>query len=171
METDALPDLRRLALGGEMTLILQAPNSYAGLPGHKPLVFLAGSIDMGKAEFWQDEVAAALKDCVVLNPRRDDWDNTWVQSIDHPQFKEQVEWELQAMEDADLIVLYLSPGSFSPISLLEFGLFHSKPMIVCCPEGFYRKGNVDIVCRRYDVPQADSLDDLVEKARALLGAK
>ena len=36
-------------------------------------------------------------------------------------------------------------------------------MVVCCPEGFYRKGNVDIVCNRYGVTMAKDVDDLVKK--------
>ena len=41
-----------------------------------PVLFLAGSIAMGAAENWQDEVVAALADRAgtVLNPRRDEWD-------------------------------------------------------------------------------------------------
>ena len=32
-------------------------------------------------------------------------------------------------------------------------------MIVCCPEGFYRKGNVDIVCAKYNVPVFENFDE------------
>ena len=51
-------------------------------------VFLAGSIDMGSAVNWQKQVVDALKEenVVVYNPRRDDWDSSWVQSIDNPWF-------------------------------------------------------------------------------------
>lgn len=41
-------------------------------------VFLAGSIEMGQAEQWQERVVHALSDAgdlVILNPRRDDWDS------------------------------------------------------------------------------------------------
>jgi hypothetical protein len=34
---------------------------------------------------------------LVLNPRREDWDSSWIQSIDNPQFREQVEWEIYAL--------------------------------------------------------------------------
>lgn len=40
-------------------------------------LFLAGSIEMGKAENWQDRITKAFEgidDIVILNPRRDDWD-------------------------------------------------------------------------------------------------
>jgi hypothetical protein len=132
----------------------------------KSMIFLAGSIEMGKAVQWQELVTAAFKskDVTILNPRRDDWDSTWVQSKDNKQFRQQVEWELAAMEAADIIAMYFDPKTQSPITLLELGLYavEGSKLIVCCPEGFWRKGNVDIVCERYRVPQAKDLEDLIE---------
>jgi hypothetical protein len=149
-----------------VTYVLKAPeclplDDWAMLG---PTVFLAGSIEMGTAENWQERVCRALadKDVTILNPRRDDWDASWVQSADNPRFREQVEWELTALEYADTIATYFAPETKSPISLLELGLHAaSGRMIVCCPDGFWRKGNVDMVCRRYDVEQVATLDDLV----------
>jgi len=125
-------------------------------------VFLAGSIEMGKAENWQQRLCKELKGITILNPRRDDWDNSWVQSINNPQFREQVEWEMEAMEKADIIAMYFDKTTRSPITLLELGLFaHSGKLIVCCPPGFWRKGNVDIVCKRYGITQVDTIEDLI----------
>ena len=54
----------------------------------------------------------------------------------------------------------------SPISLLEFGLHaRSGKMVVFCPEGFWRKGNVDIVCERYGIPQVEEMEELVTLIR------
>ncbi len=129
-------------------------------------IFLAGSIEIGAAVNWQDRVTKLLNDRegTIYNPRRDEWDSTWTQSIDNPQFREQVEWELNAMEQANVILMYFDPSTKSPISLLELGLFAtSGKLIVCCPDGFWRKGNVDIVCHRYLVRQVQSLEDLVSR--------
>lgn len=119
-------------------------------------IFLAGSIEMGKADDWQTGIETFFKDtsCVTLfNPRREEWDASWTQDIENPQFYQQVNWELNALEKSDLIFMYFAPGIQSPISLLELGLFaQTGKMIVCCPEGFWRKGNVDIVCDRYNIP-------------------
>lgn len=132
-------------------------------------VFLAGSIEMGTAVDWQTYITNELKDTsvVLYNPRRDDWDASWEQTIDNPQFNEQVTWELEHLEKSQLIVIYFDPNTKSPISLLELGLFASEvaPVLVCCPEGFYRKGNVDIVCDRYDVAQVDTLDEIVDRIK------
>lgn len=128
-------------------------------------IFLAGSIEMGVAENWQQKVERLLagQPGTIFNPRRDDWDSSWVQSIHNRQFREQVEWELNALEQADRIAMYFDPCTASPISLLELGLFaRSGKMVVCCPEPFYRKGNVDIVCHRYGVLQVESINALVE---------
>ena len=141
--------------------VIKAPDDYRNAP--HPWIYLAGSIEMGKAEDWQTRVITLLEQRpgTLLNPRRDDWEKNWTQSADNPKFREQVEWELKAQEDADLIFCYFSPGTYSPISLLELGLFYSK-MVVCCPKGFWRKGNVDIVCKRYKVPQVNSLKIFAE---------
>jgi hypothetical protein len=115
---------------------------------------------MGLAEPWQEDVASwfLARGWTVLNPRRDNWDPSWEQSIDNPQFAQQVRWELDAQDAADLIFMYFSPDTKSPISLLELGLYAaSHRIVVCCPEGFWRKGNVDIVCRRYGIASFDTL--------------
>ena len=136
-----------------------------------PSLFLAGSIEMGHAEQWQAMVERALRDArvVILNPRRDDWDDSWVQAIDNAQFRAQVEWELEAQERATMILMYFAPATKAPITLLELGLFaRSGKLVVCCPEGFWRKGNVEIVCARYGVPAVESLPGLISYAdRAL----
>jgi hypothetical protein len=133
-------------------------------------VFLAGSIEMGAAPNWQADVENQLAhlDIDIYNPRRDNWDPTWIQSADNPQFREQVEWELDTLAQANLVVMYLAPGTMSPISLLELGIYaadKTNKLVVCCPEGFHRKGNVDIVCERYGVKQVASLDELTGAIR------
>jgi len=130
-------------------------------------IFLAGSIDMGKAENWQERVEKALDgfdDITIYNPRRDDWDSSWIQDISNPQFKEQVTWELEHLEKASLIVFYFDPNGPAPITLLELGLFgiNNENVIVCCPDGYWRKGNIQIVCERYGINLVDNIDRFIE---------
>lgn len=132
---------------------------------NQPSIFLAGSIELDKAELWQDQVCEALTNLpvTILNPRRDSWDASWPQDMSFAPFREQVEWELEALELADMILMYFDPATKSPISLLELGLHaKSKKMAVCCPTGFWRKGNVDIVCARYGIEQVERLEDLMD---------
>lgn len=128
------------------------------------LVFLAGSIENGVAEDWQAAFIHRLNatDWVVLNPRRQEWDATWEQSLNNPQFVEQVNWELEGLERADIIVMNFIPQTLSPISLLEFGLHaRTNKLVVCCPDSFWRKGNVDVVCQRYHIQQVNDIDGLI----------
>lgn len=146
-------------------MIIKPPYPLSGID-HQFSVFLAGSIEMGIAENWQERIERELRgkeNICILNPRRDDWDSSWRQEIGDPQFHEQVNWELNAMERADLIVFYFSPDTKSPVSMLELGLFaRSGKILVCCPEGFWRKGNVDIVCERYNVKQVNDLETIID---------
>ena len=115
---------------------VQAPNEVV-LDTEYVNIFLAGSIEMGVAEKWQEKVIAALSDKPIrfLNPRRDDWDSSWSQDINNDAFVEQVVWELTSLEMAQIVIMYFDPNTKSPISLLELGL-HAKEqkLIVLCPE-------------------------------------
>lgn len=139
----------------------------------RPRVFLGGSIDMGGAPDWQAAMTAALSDLdvVVLNPRRPDWNPAWRPQADEPEFRRQVEWELNALEAADVIVMYFAPGTQSPVSLLEMGL-HARggKLIVLAPDGFWRKGNVDITAAAYGVRQVRTMDELTSAVREALAA-
>lgn len=129
-------------------------------------IFLAGSIEMGKAILWQD-IICLDKDINlnynIFNPRRDDWDSSWKQEFSNPQFSQQVNWELNALDKSDIIVFYFDPNTKSPITLLELGLYidKGKRLVVCCPDGYWRKGNVDIVCNKYNIEQVDNIDELI----------
>lgn len=146
--------------------IIKPPNDLSHVDGWARQVFLAGSIEMGSAINWQAVVEDALKNLpvVILNPRRDDWDSTWQQSIKNKQFYEQVNWELTALEKCDVIAMFFADGTQSPISLLELGLWAGKQpekVIVYCTDKFWRKGNVDITCQRYGIPVHDNVDNWI----------
>jgi len=143
--------------------LYQPPANIALRNRERKSVFLAGSIEMGKAENWQDEMGKYFhkEGWDVLNPRRDDWDSSWVQTFENAQFYQQVNWELNALEHADLIIMYFDPNTKSPISLLELGLFaRSGKIRVVCPDGFWRKGNVEIVCNYYNIPLYNNINTL-----------
>lgn len=147
--------------------VVEPPNK---VPQGHFTIFLAGSIEMGKATDWQAEIIRRLNtyDCAVLNPRRSDWDSSWVKASSNPNFATQVAWEMTGLEDCDLAVFYFEPGTMSPISLMELGWMSGmgKKCVVCCPEGFWRKGNVDLLCARNNIRQVESLDTLITEAVA-----
>jgi len=125
-------------------------------------VFLAGSIEMGAAIDWQSDLGNFFEkelQYIVFNPRRDDWDSSWEQKFENPQFYQQVNWELNALDQATIIVMYFAPETKSPISLLELGLYaNSGKLYVICPDGFWRKGNVEMVCNKYNIPLFESIE-------------
>ena len=130
------------------------------------IIFLGGTIDNGASEDWQQVVGQYLVDnyeCVVLNPRRDNWDSTWVQDISNDQFRQQVQWELDGMDLANIIIINLTSGSLSPISLLELGLQATRRVLlfVACAPDFWRRGNVQVICDRYNIPLYDDIDSLL----------
>jgi hypothetical protein len=143
--------------------LIKPESSYQQTENHIS-VFLAGSIEMGKAEDWQVNLEKELSkfEVTVFNPRRSDWDSSWEQKQSSDQFNYQVNWELNRLEESTIVFLYFSPGTQSPISLLELGAFAERSqMVVCCPTGFWRKGNVDIFCTRANVPVYEKFEDAV----------
>lgn len=128
-------------------------------------IFLAGTIEMGKSEDWQYKVKCYFEndDVDIYNPRRSTWDDSWKQDFSNSNFYQQVSWELNALDKADYIIMNLLPNSKSPISLLELGLFaNSGKLLVCCPKEFYRSGNVQIVCDKYNIPLFEDIMELLE---------
>ncbi|KAF2467491.1 uncharacterized protein BDR25DRAFT_374807 [Lindgomyces ingoldianus] len=137
-------------------------------------VFLAGNINMGTAPPWQREMAEILSDLpiVVYNPRRDQAGNTFdptlKQDISNPKFKEQVDWEMDHLDQSDIIAMYFDPDpvKLSPITLLELGLHaQDRKLIVCCPQGLGRKCNVQIVCERFGIMLLETREDFEKTVR------
>lgn len=144
-----------------MPEIINAPNQ---LPSARPQLFLAGTIEMGESPAWQPDAATKARALgwTVLNPRRDGV-ATWEPSAADPDFVEQVNWELDAQDQADRIVMNLVEGTLSPVSLLELGLYAaSGKLVVICPPEFWRRGNVEIVCRRYHIPLVTTLEEALD---------
>lgn len=158
--------------------IFKAPDRTQPMVSSKK-IFLAGSIDMGEAEDWQatltknieDLSEKSTKNVTIFNPRRDDWDSSWEQDINNTQFYDQVTWELDRIDDSDLVIFYFGKDSKSPITLLELGKvseLKDKTVLVYCPKGFYRKGNVDITCHRKKIPVFEELHDLIKEVGTFL---
>jgi hypothetical protein len=140
-------------------------------PIEKPSVILYGNIPK-KTDFdWHTSITSSLADLpiAIINPRRDDWGSDWKEDLEDPRFKEQVEWEMDHAWIADVIVFHFAPGALTPISLLELGMYAGTgKVVVCCPPGFYKRGNVQIVCKRYKIPLTETVDDLEKEVRQRL---
>ena len=150
-------------------LVYRAPAQVTVVRGLS--VFLAGSIEGSKDGTpppWQVRLTEQLAHLpvTIFDPRRDDWDDTWEERKTDPRFAEQTNWELDQQERADIVVVHFVPGTEAAVSLLEFGLAARKgTALVCCPEAYKRRGNIEIVCERIGVPMVETLDELVTKVK------
>lgn len=134
-------------------------------------IFLAGSIEMGAAELWQDKVIEALENTrtIVYNPRRDDWDSSWGEG--HPELIAQIEWEIINLKLADIVFMYFDPATKSPVTMLELGLTipdSEQKFILICPPGFYRRQNIITTCKIFDIEIYDSLDEGIAELKKYL---
>ncbi|KAL2194629.1 hypothetical protein P885DRAFT_42166 [Corynascus similis CBS 632.67] len=159
--------------------IIRAP-SRPVIPENKITIFLAGTTSGAD---WRGTVACALSHfpVAVLDPLRPDWDASWREEDDADDptaapFREQVEWELDMQKRADLIAFYFGPGTDAPVSLLELGLcaWRSVVVVVACHGEYKKRGNVQIVCRRFGLDFVDGGEDalvrrVVERVDGLLG--
>jgi hypothetical protein len=144
------------------------PNETDSYLGTTQTIFLAGSIEMGKAKDWQTDFIEQIEEkisqiscneLVIYNPRREDWDSSWVQDpTKGTQFRHQVEWELRNLEKSSIVIFNFEPKTQSPITLMELGYIMgsklhtpNQKVFVCCPEDFYRYGNVKVICNRLNV--------------------
>jgi len=141
-----------------MATIIEAPHLF---PSdnliHSYTIFLAGSIENGTAENWQNKLSNILNNfdhIIVLNPRRKHWDK----ELDGKKLRTQIVWERNGLRKSDLVIFYFDPTTKSPISLCELGenLAQGKKCIVYCPPTFYRYTNVEVLCSDYGIiPHSD----------------
>ena len=156
------------------------PDLLFEVPRPNRSIFLAGSIEMGKAEPWQDELISFLssksdvpEDLIVFNPRRDDWDSSWKTGLDYDEnFSHQVHWELRMQEQAKIKTFYFAKDTLSPITLLEFGLqlseslWEDEEIIIYLDPGYLRGGNVAITARYFGQTIGTSKEEFFERVYA-----
>lgn len=118
---------------------------------------------MGNAKEWQKTVIENYEHfdpISFFNPRRNDWDSSWTQELSNVQFTEQVNWELDMIEHADVVFIYFPASSQAPISLLEFGWVMARnpgKVIAVVEPGYWRRGNLEVMCNRERIALHDDL--------------
>ncbi|THC97165.1 hypothetical protein EYZ11_003330 [Aspergillus tanneri] len=129
-------------------------------------VFLAGTTSKIDMSDWRETLSASLSDVpvTIYDPYRADWDSSWREDINFAPYRKQVEWELDKQDKADIVVIHFHPATQAPVSLLEFEIWARVPgkVITVCPEGYWKRGNVQIVCRKFGVEMVDNVDGLKE---------
>ena len=125
-------------------------------------IFLAGTIDNGDSLNWQDNVIIELINlgvsCNIYNPRREHWNS----NPSKEEMENQIKWEQDYLDKADIIVMVLLDDSKSPISLLELGLYaKSCKLVVFCTPNFYRWDNIRLTCEKYNIELIQDLNPLI----------
>ena len=150
--------------------VIKAPNDINSYNVPTTTMFLAGSIAMGEVEDWQTETTEKFQhytdeQLVIFNPRRDNFDSTMKQTTDEPVLVEQINWELGALDTADYVLMSFHHDTKAPVTMLEVGLHADNlaKVVVCCPDGFYRQANIEIVCGRYNIPFYKDLDSAINE--------
>lgn len=156
-------------------LIIKAPEDIDYRYIKSTTIFLGGSIANGEVEDWQAEVTEKFRvytneQLTIFNPRRDDYDTSTIQTTENAYLVKQINWELDALEEADYVLMYFHPDTYAPISLMELGLFADNvcKVVVCCPDDFYRQANVEVVCERFRVPFYKTLDEAIAEIRSYI---
>jgi hypothetical protein len=141
-----------------MAQVVTAPDV---IPSNTRTVFLAGAIDMGDAENWQQEVIKAFKSdtsITLVNPRR----NEFTEDMED----EQILWELEALDQANIILMWFPKSAEAPVSFLELGLYlRSGKLFVGVEQGFYRQRNIELTSQRYRNSVYYSLNELIDAVR------
>jgi hypothetical protein len=151
--------------------VITAPSPLFGCADNVR-VFLAGSIDMGAAPNWQKNLIDAYKrhdepirDITFYNPRRPKGFKG-KQTLDNVDFVTQVNWELDHINRSDIVLMYLTEESKAPISLLEFGYIYNHSddieFVLGVEQGFYRRGNLEVMADRGRLNIFDNLQDCKE---------
>jgi hypothetical protein len=134
-------------------------------------IFLAGITTSTEGPDWRQALTDALINypVTIFNPNRPDWDSTWREDFSDKRWAEQVSWELDMQEAADMLVFMFHRATEAPISLMELGLaVRTKPVIVCAHHEYRKRGNVDAVCRRYGIKLLSSEEELKDCLIAML---
>ena len=104
-------------------------------------LFLAGGIT--SCQDWQKVIYDNLQNenVIILNPRRKEFDIANTENS-----KIQIEWENEAMKQADLISFWFPKESICPITLFEFGKWTSlhKEILVGMDPEYPRRQDVEI---------------------------
>lgn len=116
------------------------------------LVFYTCQVGEDSRDFDAD---FSFGDLIIYNPRREHWN----ENASEEDVEQQIRWEQEHLDDADLIIMYLQENSKSPISLLELGLYGPQgKMIVFCSKKFYRYSNVKLTCEKYNIDLVSRLN-------------
>lgn len=127
----------------------------------KKSLFLAGTIDNGESENWQE---------VLCTSRLNNWYDIYSPrtNMTPEQYKDpsvginQIEWEQFYINRCDKILFNFLPKSKSPITLMELGFALGKgtqDIIVVCQPEYWKFLNVERMCKIYKAHLYHNMED------------
>ncbi|KAF6803287.1 hypothetical protein CSOJ01_10988 [Colletotrichum sojae] len=143
------------------TVLLPLSHPSSTTPTTKS-IFLAGTTKSP----WRESLTTSISHLpvTIFNPFRPDWDASWREDLSDARFRDQVDWELEMQERADVVVVYFEAGTEGHVSLLELGLcVRDGRALVACEEGYKKRGNVQAVCERFGVKMVGGFEELREE--------
>jgi hypothetical protein len=125
----------------------------------KLFVFLQVVSIFKESTSWRDTIIkGSSKNTIFFDPTREDHDE-----LGNKEMVCHIQWELEALEIVDMIILNFLPEAKSPISLVELGLYmKSNKLIVVCPKEFYQYHYVSTICAKYNTPIYHNLQEIFE---------
>jgi len=142
-------------------------------------IFLGGAIGVDAGRDWQAEAAVYIASAGLnaLDPRPEGWDRAWRQGQDDVRLVERPTWELAGLERSACALIFLPAAARVPASLLDVGLCvgWGKRIVIAAEPGYWRRGDLEVIARRYAVPLYASLVPALARAvrlaRGVLVAK
>ena len=165
----------------QKAIAVVAPNENEEAQEKTISVFLAGSIEMGQARDWQNEMIGDEAECslssldiAIYSPRRLKFAKLKGEDGFPEAFKEQLDWEHKHLEGSSIISMFFWGGwphekeikRLAPVTMLELGEFcHSGRIIVGCEQTYPKRDNVEYVCKKHGITIVDTLEELAVEVR------
>lgn len=114
-------------------------------------------------------IAAEVPDCVIYNPRRDDFDMSAYEEVS----RQQIIWEFHALRMSTVNLFWFPAETLCPITLFEYGsaierLHAGAVMCGTHPDYQRRFDLIEQTSLRNGMPIFDDLDHLVRETIILL---
>lgn len=148
-------------------------SKFINAMGRESRIFLlAGASEADGGSRWQETVAAFISKVghIALSTRSRETP-TGMPTFENPHFFQARSWELDALDLAEFVIFHLDSISRSPEGILELGYAAAKfPQKVCviCPEGFWCKGLVDLLCYREDLMKYKSVEEMLDAINQMM---
>ncbi|TLD08582.1 uncharacterized protein PgNI_07160 [Pyricularia grisea] len=135
--------------------------------GFQRIVYLAGSMPVTGTADWREALVGSLAHVPVtwVDPTRPEWDESWREDDDHGPFREHVKWEIEMKDRADLVIVHFGASSRPSDGLLELGILAGsrRRCKVVCESGYQKRGDVVMLCQRYQIDVFNTVDALARK--------